>query len=761
MNYNYLKIENFNKLKAGEHTALLYENKSEYINASLSFIKSSLNRNEKCLYVVEDNDKEILINALQKNIVGLEGFLKNGNLQLISRKEISSLIDISQNDCLTDFIKRKSLKSLEEGYSGLGISGMLNRAMKYEDCNEKMNHLEWHLSNNIFDKYPITAMCRCNINNCDDSFIKATIELHTYIIWKNKVHENPYFIDSKKYRTNKSLSYEIESRLKNIQEYEKRESRFKQVLEAKKDEYQFLFNQINDAVYLNKIENDDLGMFLKVNNKACQMLDYSREELLKMSPKDIDYPKKDEQFYKNIIKEIREKKEVYLEVNHTSSSGKIIPVELNLSCYKDQENDFLLTIARDISQRKAKEVELIETKNKLQLKNESLEANNEEIIAMNESLDESLLEIHELNARFIKLIELFSNRKKLQYGNEKEYLTDILETAIKVIPEADFGSVYKYEDEKVNFISTKGFDLKKLAELDLPAEPFYNLNDDIEVISYAEIRSLNKKHLTFDNYLKLEKMNNIKEVMRMDLKMSGVRKIGLNLDIAAASSKEFSGNSLSIFKVFQNIASSFYTIREYNNLQSSFIKELINSIIKMLEMHDIYTKGHSENVAYLASKTAEQMGLSQKMIDDTYWTGLVHDIGKLLIPIKILNKPQKLTDEEYELIKEHPVLGSRALKGSDRLKHIAKYVKYHHERWDGRGYPSGLVENEIPLVSQIIQIADAWDAMCSNRAYKKGMNFEEAVREIKVNKGTQFAPEISDYFLEMLENEDIYLKSQV
>jgi len=258
------------------------------------------------------------------------------------------------------------------------------------------------------------------------------------------------------------------------------------------------------------------------------------------------------------------------------------------------------------------------------------------------------------------------------------------------------------------------------------------------------------------NHMNLKDMHQLKQMLRMDLKIMGETKIGLNLDIDIESSKTFSNNSLKIFRAFQNIASSFYTMREYNHLQNSFTKELISSLIKLLEMHDIYTKGHSENVAKLASKLAKKMGLSQKIINDTYWTGMVHDMGKILIPIELLNKSEKLTEEEYELIKEHPVLGSQALENSDSLKHISEYVRYHHERWDGKGYPDGLSGYEIPIVAQIIQVADSWDAMRSKRVYKRALSFEEAFEEIKINRGRQFAPRAAHHFLEMLNNYEVY-----
>lgn len=240
--------------------------------------------------------------------------------------------------------------------------------------------------------------------------------------------------------------------------------------------------------------------------------------------------------------------------------------------------------------------------------------------------------------------------------------------------------------------------------------------------------------------------------MFFNLVINGEEKGGVSLDIKSSSNKEFTNSSKKIFSAFYNIASSFYKLKEYNFLQNNFTKELISSTVKMLEMYDLYTKGHSENVADLAVKIAEKMELEQKKIDDIYWAGLVHDIGKMLIPLEVLNKEGKLSDSEYEVIKEHPVLGCNALKSSKPLQHIAKFVRHHHERWDGGGYPDGLKKDNIPLESQILCAADAWDAMSSKRTYRDPLTYNHALAEIKDNKGTQFAPVVVDALLNVLDN---------
>uniref|UniRef100_A0A7C5Y8K9 HD-GYP domain-containing protein n=1 Tax=Fervidobacterium nodosum TaxID=2424 RepID=A0A7C5Y8K9_9BACT len=180
---------------------------------------------------------------------------------------------------------------------------------------------------------------------------------------------------------------------------------------------------------------------------------------------------------------------------------------------------------------------------------------------------------------------------------------------------------------------------------------------------------------------------------------------------------------------------------------------MILTMIRILEYHDPYTKGHSKNVANLASMLAEKLGLNDEMIKKTYWAALVHDIGKIVVPSSILNKEGKLTIEEFEVIKKHPVYGHDFLSTSSDLRELAKYVLYHHERWDGNGYPSGLAGEEIPVISRIISVVDAWDAMTSDRPYRKGLSFEKAKSELLEHSGMQFDPNIVKRFIEIVDQE--------
>ena len=167
-------------------------------------------------------------------------------------------------------------------------------------------------------------------------------------------------------------------------------------------------------------------------------------------------------------------------------------------------------------------------------------------------------------------------------------------------------------------------------------------------------------------------------------------------------------------------------------------------------MHDRYTitHNHSKKVMDHCEKIANAMGLSQKETVDLKKTAMLHNIGEIVIPASLLNKPDKLSAEEYELIKIHSEKGYQILKSIDEYAALAESVLEHHERWDGKGYPNGLKEGDILLHSRIINIADSYEAMTSDRTYKKGMTKEEAIAELKKCRGKQFDPEIVDIFIE-------------
>ncbi len=169
-----------------------------------------------------------------------------------------------------------------------------------------------------------------------------------------------------------------------------------------------------------------------------------------------------------------------------------------------------------------------------------------------------------------------------------------------------------------------------------------------------------------------------------------------------------------------------------------------------IEERDVTTSGHVERVRALAMAFADFLGWSPEIKMVLEIGALLHDIGKIIVPEHILNKPAPLTDEEMEVMKRHPTSGARILKGVHHLAPAAPYVLYHHERWDGKGYPFGLKGEDIPIEGRFLALVDAYDAMTSDRPYRKGLPRERAMQIIRENLGTQFDPDLGERFLYML-----------
>ncbi len=174
---------------------------------------------------------------------------------------------------------------------------------------------------------------------------------------------------------------------------------------------------------------------------------------------------------------------------------------------------------------------------------------------------------------------------------------------------------------------------------------------------------------------------------------------------------------------------------------------LLHSLVSAVDAKDAYTCGHSERVALMARELASMAGLPQQFVDRIYMAGLLHDVGKIGVPEAVLQKPGKLTPEEFELMKQHPEIGARILRDVKQLGDVIPGVMHHHERWDGRGYPSKLAGENIPLMGRIICLADCFDAMTSNRTYRRALPFEVAMMEIRNGAGSQFDPALADAFM--------------
>jgi len=355
------------------------------------------------------------------------------------------------------------------------------------------------------------------------------------------------------------------------------------------------------------------------------------------------------------------------------------------------------------------------------------------------------LEKRRLISENIKLKEIISLYKLSEAISSslslEEILNSVIETILKEISPDAIQILWQEEDrgfiELRSAINPKS-DVKTLGDLDLDAV--------IEVFN-------KKKYIlahgpAIQNYF-VQFPENLNSFISIPLK-SRQKIMGIINAFCFQTGRKFREGERKLLSIIAGrIATAIENAKLYRNIQESF-RQTIQALARALEAMDKYTAGHSDRVTEYARITAEEMGLPEEEIELIKQAGLMHDIGKLGCHTN-LNKPGKLTEEEYEIFKKHPEYGKQILEPIPFLHPLIPGVYLHHERWDGKGYPLGLKGEEIPLMARILAVADAYDAMTSNRAYRKALKHSVAIAELKRCSGTQFDPKVVEAFLRAIE----------
>ena len=204
---------------------------------------------------------------------------------------------------------------------------------------------------------------------------------------------------------------------------------------------------------------------------------------------------------------------------------------------------------------------------------------------------------------------------------------------------------------------------------------------------------------------------------------------------------------------FMEVVSTLLVTHAHNHslfrAQEQLLLNTIRTLVNAIDARDPYTRGHSERVAVFSRMLGEKLGLTERECEEIYVAGLLHDIGKIGVPDRVLSKPGKLTDDEFAMIKQHPAIGCQILCGIEEFSYVLPAVRHHHEAWDGSGYPDGLAGEEIPKVARILAVADSYDAMTSNRPYRDGMPIEKAEQILRSNAGIQWDAEVVDAYFDI------------
>ena len=201
------------------------------------------------------------------------------------------------------------------------------------------------------------------------------------------------------------------------------------------------------------------------------------------------------------------------------------------------------------------------------------------------------------------------------------------------------------------------------------------------------------------------------------------------------------------------VAPESLRIKQLEEQASALRSSVICAFNQLLDLKDLNTGVHSTRLAEWGMRVGQELGLEEAALQNLEVAALLHDIGKVGIPDSILRKPGRLNDEEYALMKKHPEYGWAVLRMLPGFERAALDILHHHEFFDGKGYPAGLKETEIPIVSRIVSVTDAFDAMVSSRPYRKGLPFEEAMRRLSESSGTQFDPAVVKCFLSFAREE--------
>jgi len=358
----------------------------------------------------------------------------------------------------------------------------------------------------------------------------------------------------------------------------------------------------------------------------------------------------------------------------------------------------------------------------------------------------------EMNNRIEELSILTETSTLISSTLDLKELLHIIMEKLKEVMHAEASSIFQIDEEtnELYFLVATGEKGEEAKEIRVP------WGKGIAGWTAEQGKTLNVSDVTKDKrfFREVDKKTKWKtrSILAVPLKIKG-KVIGVAEVLNKIGDEHFDDRDEKLFEaIAKQAAVAIDNARLYTDLSDLF-KSSIRAVVNTVEAKDKYTRGHTERVTEYSVMIAKQLNLPPAEVRRIELSALLHDVGKIGIPDKILLKPGKLTKKEYEVVKEHPVRGVQIMQPIKQLRTVFDGIKYHHEWMNGNGYPEGLKGNKISLVARIITIGDAYDAMTSDRPYRKALSKKEAIRRLKKDSSTQFFPELVEVFIKCQKKE--------
>jgi len=356
---------------------------------------------------------------------------------------------------------------------------------------------------------------------------------------------------------------------------------------------------------------------------------------------------------------------------------------------------------------------------------------------------EILLTEQELYHKVSLLVNSFVNTHRM---TKEEFLIRALDSAFQLIPEAEKGSLYIEQNGIYSAVCGKGYDMELLKKVSFTKEDLFIGFECTDVDAIESYENYIDKRI--DEKFTDEMLETFKQLgtyshftsLYAPLQYEG-NLFGL-ISLERFDDDSFSVQSKEIIRFYAQSISNFYALKQKQEKEKQMYNETIAALATAIEIKDSYTEGHARRCMLYSEWLAIALQIPTSTIESLMSAALLHDIGKIGIPNEILDKPGKLTAEEYEIIKRHPENAKRILENIAGFADVISIAYLHHEHYDGTGYPQGLKGDEIPMCAHILQLADAYDAMTSKRAYREAMTHEKAISILIEESGKQFHPDV-------------------